>query len=521
MKLKYVHLVLLILILALALSLRLAFLSQESLWTDEEYSLRHAKAESFSQVAAGVSVTEAAPPGYYWLLHYWIKIFGSSEGVLRMPSVILGTLSVIMLYWLSKLFFSTFTSLLSSLFLATSMLQVLYSQDARLYALFGFLSLLSTFFFAKSYVKNESSHFRNFYVALYSLSMLFSLYTNYLSFFMILIFTLFFLWDWRRYKKYFQEWLLINAILAILCLPLVLIVKSQFFYLGTNAGLTFIKFGVPVFISKLGLFIFALPAMLVAAFLSLGIILKKKLISIFSKLTFNTFLFFILLVSFLGVYLVLTLKPLSLMGMPIFQKPITHSYFLIRHSFFLAPVFYLLLARSIEKFPKKMAMLSIALVMVVNAFALTEYYGSITKPQWREAVAFMQEHDLSLGSSLILLDKGGSSHVALFDYYFSQANHYFTQYYFTQAGDGFVSAGINAEKPEIFRLTKFPRGKEMVKAEDNEVLEIARASGSFWLVLSKNKETGDYYKKLLDAHFTLIRSAEFYEVKVYQYRKRH
>ena len=83
---------LLLLIIALGSFLRIYGLGGQSIQPDEANSAMVA-----SQNLASVATGDAAgnhPPLYFIILHFWIGLFGSSEIVLRAPSVIFGILSV-------------------------------------------------------------------------------------------------------------------------------------------------------------------------------------------------------------------------------------------------------------------------------------------------------------------------------------------------------------------------------------------------------------------------------------------
>ncbi len=188
------HYLLLFLIITIGLFLRLYHLDQESFWTDEAFSVHHASEKNVESVIQNVKLTEGAPPGYYLLLHFWIKMVDDTEFSIRLLSAIFGTGSIIIMYALAAALFSPRTALLSSLFMATSMLQVLYSQETRMYIMFTFFSLLSTFLFAKIYLLEKEGKFSAIYYGAYIAAMLLSFYTNYLALFLLVGYTFFLLW---------------------------------------------------------------------------------------------------------------------------------------------------------------------------------------------------------------------------------------------------------------------------------------------------------------------------------------
>ena len=148
-----------------------AFLVQ-SLWRDEAFSYLLAKKNIFQIII--LTAKDFNPPLYYLILHYWIKIFGSSEIALRSLSFIFfwATLYAVYLF-LSNIFkFSLKKSFFYLLFFLINPLFLYYAFEARMYLMFAFFATLS---FYSLYKKNSK---------LYLFSTIFGLYTHY---FMILI----------------------------------------------------------------------------------------------------------------------------------------------------------------------------------------------------------------------------------------------------------------------------------------------------------------------------------------------
>ena len=67
------------------------------------------------------------------LLHYWVRLFGTTEGAVRGLSVLTGVLVVAGTYRLARRLLSGRGALLAGLFAALSPFQVYYSQEARMY----------------------------------------------------------------------------------------------------------------------------------------------------------------------------------------------------------------------------------------------------------------------------------------------------------------------------------------------------------------------------------------------------
>jgi mannosyltransferase len=121
----------LLVLTALALLLRVTSLSR-SLFTDEAYSLALAQ-RGFGHMFElfGYEANGTPYPIILWPL---IRIFGTSEALLRVPAVIAGTASVPALWWAARRFTAPAGALLAAGLLAISPMAVWYSQMARPYA---------------------------------------------------------------------------------------------------------------------------------------------------------------------------------------------------------------------------------------------------------------------------------------------------------------------------------------------------------------------------------------------------
>ncbi len=176
----YLLLVLGLIIILIGGVLRFFDLDRKSLWTDEIASLRDS--ESVTSAING-----AQPPFYYLVLHLFRKL-GTNEFIIRFPSVIFGVLTIALSYWIGKLFFGPKEGLVSASLLSVSTFHIYYSQEARMYALLAFLSLLSLFFFHKSLCEHKKSLWVGFI-----LSTMLTLYTHYFGIFVLLTETVFFM----------------------------------------------------------------------------------------------------------------------------------------------------------------------------------------------------------------------------------------------------------------------------------------------------------------------------------------
>lgn len=497
---KQIYVRILLLIMVLGLLLRLYHLDQESLWTDESFSVQHASKGTISEVISGVKETEAAPPGYYVFLHGWIGWFGNSADSVRFPSVIFGTLAILLIFLLAHKFYGVGTALLASLFLSTSMLQVLYSQEARIYSLFTLLVLSNAYFFMEIIQREKSGKKTMVWYGLYGLSLLASLYTNYLGLVMIALSNLFLFWkEYPLLKQIRWKWCWLHFFVMLFSLPLVPVARSQYTILHFGLAEILETRGLPSWLAQLGLWFFLLPLLTILIILSLFFLVRlpERKKSFFNESTERKLLA-IFLVGWGLLYASLILHPLTILGLTIVQVPITHSYFLIRHSLFVAPLFYVYFARKITTlFSKRMITFCIIFILSINLFSLHWYYAHPTKSEWKEAAQFISSSAGFGEVPLVLLDSGGMANTFLLDYY---------------------SGG----KFRIIPLTWADRatvGRKLEQLSPAQVSEVVQGQEEVWLVLSRNKETGDKYKEMLDTLLVNDLYQEFYQIEVYHYKK--
>ena len=486
--------------------LRLYHLHQESLWTDEAFTVHHAQLQDWGQFIQRISTTEGAPPGHYLLLHYWMQWFGNSEFSVRFPSVIFGILSIIILFLIVRRLWNEQIALLASLFMSTSMLQILFSQEARLYSLFTFLVLLSAYFFMKIILDegNMRDERKKVLFLAYLVTMATALVVNYLALVMMAIYSVLFLFYIKNKKispLWWKKWVLAQGILLVgISFLLWPIFQSQFSTLNTGLRDVLISKSLPSVLASLGLFFYALPVLAFVLFLFLVLWGRKVVSHVLTHSCFDAF-FSLLVITAGSIYLYFSFFPVTLLTIPITRYPITHSYFLIRHSFFLAPLWYVFLAWKISSLRwKKVAAVMTVVVLLVSTTALYEYYHLSTKPEWREAAQFIASQNQQSSAAtfpltpLILLDKSGLSNEFLLDYYFPQ-------------------------EYRLLKLTFSEQPRQFAQLSDQDVFSRLTGETEFWLILARNTKTGNYYRDLLDRRYQRDISREFYQVKVYRYSK--
>ncbi len=141
-KLNKIHYIILAVVLILGIVIRIWGLGEKSLWIDEMYSYlfsyQKSILESYSAMFADLS-----PPIYYLILYVWIKLFGSSEFMLRFPSFLAGIASVFFIYFATKKVFNKQIALGAAILTGLSPVMLYYSQEARPYSLFAMFSIIT------------------------------------------------------------------------------------------------------------------------------------------------------------------------------------------------------------------------------------------------------------------------------------------------------------------------------------------------------------------------------------------
>jgi len=119
----------------------LLYLTQ-SLWRDEVFSIFMA-AKPISFFVKNLSFE---PPFYYLILHYWMKLFGTSEIATRSLSLLAFSLAIIILiYWSEKLFNKHWLSWWLPLFFFLNPMLLYYAMEVRTYGWYTLFVILSLF----------------------------------------------------------------------------------------------------------------------------------------------------------------------------------------------------------------------------------------------------------------------------------------------------------------------------------------------------------------------------------------
>lgn len=173
--------------------LRLLGLGARPLWFDEAISAVYAKQDlaTLFRLNAG----DNHPPGYYVGLKFWIDLFGSSETVLRLFSVLPGV-AAIWLVWLvgRRLFPGNLpVALGATAFTALSPFQIYFSQEVRNYAILELAVLLAIWFWLRALENNAWANWAGL-----ALAGTLGLVCNFTTAFYLAALGLFLFFGWRK-----------------------------------------------------------------------------------------------------------------------------------------------------------------------------------------------------------------------------------------------------------------------------------------------------------------------------------
>lgn len=125
--------VVLLLVLITAFALRVYKLGSQELRGDEAFSWNYVVSEPglMSILERIVREGDPQPPLHYWTLQVWASLFGDSEKMLRLPSVLLSIVVVALVYKFGTVSVSRNTGIGAAMLTAVHPFQIWLAQDAR------------------------------------------------------------------------------------------------------------------------------------------------------------------------------------------------------------------------------------------------------------------------------------------------------------------------------------------------------------------------------------------------------
>ncbi len=117
--------------------LRVLLLGTKGMWLDETFSIWMAS-HRVGDMLQWIVRIDQHPPLYYLLLHYWIAIRGDTPYYVRLLSVLFGVATIPIIYLIGKRISGAMMGLAAAVFLALSLFNIYFAQEARMYTLLTF-----------------------------------------------------------------------------------------------------------------------------------------------------------------------------------------------------------------------------------------------------------------------------------------------------------------------------------------------------------------------------------------------
>lgn len=386
------------LIALLAAALRFYQLGAESYWLDEVYTV-HMAQRNVDQLLAVREIDW--PPAYYVLIHFWVRLFGTTETATRSFSVLAGIASIAIIYLIGRELFGKSIGLLGALLMAISEFQIRYSQDTRFYSLFALTTLLSIFFYIKALRSRKTGFF-----LIYLAASILLFYSHAFGIFVIAAQNLYFLLRWKEYRKVRFRWLFCQAVLFLAIAPnfLLNILKGKSI---AGIGVSWLGWIPDPPLSALfrTVYEYVLPLRHERSWIAVVLSFAAGI----AFLVIGTALFahwmgkkhwFTSAKNLLGERQGLASKAneLLLLGcwflcpliFPFILSKLIGPMYVDRYTISASPALYLMLAFGIARIGKIVPVpVSITALAILVAPGLVSYYGTPVKQQWREAAAFV------------------------------------------------------------------------------------------------------------------------------------
>lgn len=300
---KYKTTFLVVLIVILSIILRLISIDKSNgLWFDEIYCHYIASQDFPGGIFDKLYNEDFHAPLYFVLLHFWMKMFGSSDLILRLFSCFFGVITVPVFYLLGTEVKSSNFGVVASFFAAVNSILIYYSQEVKFYSLLFLLSSLFLLFLIKYLKKQDKLNYCALIIS--NVAILYTFTLGFLYLVCVNTACLFFLY--KNNKQQFKSYLKLCFVVVLLYLPYLpfivhqSVVLSKFFvsltevfYFSVPSALTTIQMwfspviynlvnGVPIVLSpkellSVSFFIFGIFPVLLCLFALVKTLQQKGL----------------------------------------------------------------------------------------------------------------------------------------------------------------------------------------------------------------------------------------------------
>lgn len=421
----------------LSFILRIYNLDLQSPWGDELFTLINSHSnKSLGEIFSALR-GDVHPPLYYYIVHFFVEVFGDTVYVARFVSLLFGLGGIVALYYLAKELFNKNVALLVVLLLSINHFHIYYSQEARMYTMLFFATILS-FFYLIRFVKAPSLKSALIYSAGTALLVNTHFYALFALFAQYLIILYFIIKPYNATgKKIFIYGFVSGVITLVSFIPTIVIFR------GTS-GLK--SFWIPaperdiytaMFKEFLGFSEIAIVIAVIATLYFLHKIFNEEDSSDYkiNPVTERPIFAFQLLFIWVFAYILVPFV-LSYVHLPM----IVSRYFIN-----ILPPLFLIIAAGISYVKNSTVRVTLISIFMLFSFSdlvfVKSYYSKITKTQYRELTKFVKEHHKNN-------EKIYSTFEAYYSYYLRpEENHPVANRSLNQIANGIVN---DHEKPESF-----------------------------------------------------------------------
>jgi len=475
------------LIFSIGLALRLYGLGSRSLWFDEaDIVLDSVKASD------ALKILKLYNPVIFYkiFIFYWRHADPYiHEWLLRVPSVIFAMAALFLLYKLTNLLFNNARiASISAFLLSVSPLHIYYSQELSAYSFLLFIILAAIYSLIKLAKSDNIS-----WVLIYAVSNIISIYTHPIMWWAFLMQNIIVIVQINNFRRALKRVILGNLLIIFLCIPSLYAVfsGSGFLFKKSNFHFNRVSGWVPQPSLKSILVTFKN--------LSLGYNAPRFLYSGSIILYLALFIEGAIKISKKPngaiVLMLISLPPAALF---IIAKVAAFSYYVDRYFLPFLPFFCITVAYGIYELRKmSMRVTAIALIIIVSAISLNNYYRDILPGNIFEHVGIVPRQD-SRGAAAYIsesLEEGDAlfhtcRNTALpFEYYFD--------FYFKKTAAIFKDypQRLDNKQDILFYFPRDIRIRELIAKEGVESGNYSNAAGLYRYVL-RNKDLRSAYVDL-------------------------
>ncbi len=409
------EILLLILCLLIGFTLRFYTLNQKSLWLDEIHTFNDSKFGLKDQLEFYQERPLYLHPPLFFLLTHLFYPFTEPERDLRIIPLVFGTLSILMIYILARLF-STEIAIPSALSLTFMAYHVSLSQEGRSYTLLMFLGMAALCFFML-HLKTSKKR----YLLPAALFFAISLFTSYSSIPFVALSQI--LWFYRidghNKGSRFSSFIILNALILLFSLPWILFIALN--YTGPPTMDPYQQ-RVPIIFTDIlyGVlhdWVPYLPLTIVSVIL-------LSLLPIFSEKKENAFIFLAIFIAPIG-------------GLYLFCRHFDINHFISSRYFInFLPLFIITLYLSVDAIERKferlrkfmrLKVLFVALLIASNLVTLPLYYRS-EKEDFRRLVTYLKSQ-LVEGDKLFDTEMAYTPGILFYFGVYPEGRHYTIPFY--------------------------------------------------------------------------------------------